>query len=509
MNFHRNKKNIREPETESLGSLKLSRKRNREFYSQVPFIVLFLILLALPAFAGVGSDSGAEFLRLGGGARPIGLGDAYVGLADDASAMFYNPAGLAQIQFLEIISMTNNSFADLHHQVIGLVTPIGAGVLGVGFSGIGSGNIPGYGATGEVTSSYSTNHSFFNISFGRKLNNKLAVGVGLKGISERLEEAGAATTAFDFGVHYRYNRYLTLGFALLNYGSPLKFAEAGTHLPTCYRLGGSLQTTFFGEDLTVNSDIISYSDEKNIAIGGEYLLRDAIILRAGMNKAVLHVGAGLKANLLSVDYAYRNHADLGATSQISIGILFGAEERAKTKYYENMALGKAYLLDKNFAEAIVRFEKALDLDAKSEEATLLLRKAQAELEHETLRSVFAERDIREKRDVEQILDSAEDFMDEQQYIEAMGEINQALKIDPANRRAVRLQSSAQLRMEKNLVQKSRTDAKEYLGEAMKLVVLNQYKDALVKVDEALLLDPKNQEALALKKKLLFIIKLGK
>ena len=62
-------------------------------------ICLFFVAwsLVIPVQAGVGSSSGADFLRLGGGARPLGLGEAFVGQADDASAIFYNPAGLAQL----------------------------------------------------------------------------------------------------------------------------------------------------------------------------------------------------------------------------------------------------------------------------------------------------------------------------------------------------------------------------------------------------------------------------
>jgi len=506
------KQNLPLPEGEGrLGISKQKRRsqgEGRKRYLHLTFVIGYLTLLALPSFAGVGSSSGAEFLRLTGGARPIALGDAYVGLADDASAMFYNPAGLAQIQFLEGLSMSDSSFAQLEHQMLGVAAPMAGGVIALGYSGIGAGSIPGYGTTGEVTSAYSTNHSFFNFSFGRKVNNKLSIGVGLKGISERLEDASAATTAIDVGIHYRYDRYLTVGLAMLNYGSPLKFVSDETPLPTCYRLGGSLQTTFFGEDLNLVSDIISYSDETYIAYGCEFLLRDSIVLRAGMNRGNLHVGAGIKANLLSVDYAYRNHDDLGATSQISLGILLGASERAKTKYYENIALGQAYLKDGEFSQAIVNFGKALDLEPKSEEAALLLRKATAELENETLRSVFSEREGKDLRDIEAVLDSAEDFLKAEKYIEAMGEITKALKIDASNRRAIQLQSSAQLRMEKQLVEKSKTESKQYLAEAMKLVVLGQHKDALVKIEDALALDPKNPEALALKKKLLFIIKLG-
>ncbi|MFH1361781.1 MAG: PorV/PorQ family protein [bacterium] len=465
--------------------------------------------IAGTAIAGVGSSSGAELLRLGGGARPIALADSYVGLADDVSAMHYNPAGLSQIEFPEIISMSNNSFGNMHQQMFGAATPMGVGVIAVGFSGISSGTIPGYSATGEAASAFDTNSSVTMLSFGRRINSKLAVGVGVKGVSERLESAGAATMAFDLGLHYRYNRFLTLGLSILNYGGALKFAAEETPLPTSYRFGGSLQTSFFGEEVNIVSDVIAYDDESNIGIGAEYVLREAIVVRGGMRKGVLYVGLGVTANLLALDYAYRNHQDLGATSQISLSILFGATERAKKKFFEYVALGKAYLQSEDYGNALVNFERAVNLNPKDEEVNLLLQKAQLALDNQSLEKIFKQKTVEQKRSVDDILGSAEKFLKKEKYVEALAELSKVLELDPNNREAILLQSRAQLQMEKELVRRSKTEALTNLGEAMNLIVLSQYEEALEKVNAALALDTKNSEALALKKKLSFILKLEK
>jgi hypothetical protein len=82
-----------EPETKSLGSIRKTSSRNREFHSQVPWKFIIWILFGIcilsfgfPASAGVG-DTGANFLLLGGGARALGMGEAYVALADDSSSI--------------------------------------------------------------------------------------------------------------------------------------------------------------------------------------------------------------------------------------------------------------------------------------------------------------------------------------------------------------------------------------------------------------------------------------
>jgi tetratricopeptide (TPR) repeat protein len=139
----------------------------------------------------------------------------------------------------------------------------------------------------------------------------------------------------------------------------------------------------------------------------------------------------------------------------------------------------------------------------------ILRTAQNELEKEALRRVFAEKEVEVKRTIEEVLESGKKFLGEGKYLEALAEFSKVLKADPTHREALKLQSEAQFRMESQLIEQSKEEAKEYLAEAMKLVVLRKYKEALPQVEAALARDPQNKEAQALKKKLELILKLEK
>ncbi|MBI5699937.1 PorV/PorQ family protein [Candidatus Saganbacteria bacterium] len=465
--------------------------------------------LVIPSEAGVGSSSGADFLRLGGGARPLGMGEAYVAQADDISAMYYNPAGLAQLNFPEVLSLYNSHFVGASQMIVGAAYPVNFGVLGIGYSGLSSGDIQGYDNTGAVTSTFNTAHSSINLSLGRRITPNLSFGLGVKSISEKLEGSSASTFALDGGLAYRVNSQFCLGVSALNLGSPLKFVTENTPLPASYRLGAAFATRLFDENINLNSDLVSFPEGLRINLGAEYLIRNFLAIRVGSAGGTLRAGLGLYANLFAFDYAYLGHADLGAAHQVSISLLFGAEDKSKKLILDNLALGKAYLDKKKYSDAVIRFEKVNTLDPKNEEGLILLKKAQAELEREAFEKVFAELAVEIKRDINDIMSSGKGFLSQGKYLEALAEFSKALRIEPTNREALRLQSEAQTKMESQLIEQSQEQARSFLGEALKLVVTGKYKEALEQVDASLSKDPKNKQAQALQKKLQLIMKLEK
>lgn len=472
-------------------------------YKLVSLLVGLLVCLS----AGSTAFAGVEFLRLGGGARPMAMGEAYVGLADDISAMYFNPAGLARMEFPEIISMSNYWLADTRQIIAGFAVPTELGVFGIGYSGLGSGDIQGYDQNGAVTSAFNTNSSSVNLSFGKRLDPNWSWGIGLKSVAERLADSNASTYALDAGLQYRVNKNVMVGAALLNYGSGLTFITEQANLPTSYRVGAAVNTNLFNEEIAFTSDIVSYPEGPQLNLGMEYLIGDLLAVRGGSANGGLRAGLGVLANLFSFDYAYRSSEDLGAAHQLSISLIFGAPERAKELTLKSMALGKAYLKEEKYPEAILNFEKALSLDPKNDEAALLLKKSQLEMDNSAFRLVFAEKEEESKRTIEEIMNSGRSFYAKGQYLEALAEFSKILRIDPGHKEALRLQGEVQFKMEANLVRKSKAEARQYLGEAMKFVITGKYKEALKQVEASLSSDPKNKEALALRKKLQIILKI--
>ncbi len=79
-------------------------------------ILLILILFQNPTASQDKGTTGATFLKLGAGARAIGMGSAFTGLSDDASAIYWNPAGLGFTKRWELSFNYQKHFADFDYQ---------------------------------------------------------------------------------------------------------------------------------------------------------------------------------------------------------------------------------------------------------------------------------------------------------------------------------------------------------------------------------------------------------
>ena len=186
--------------------------------------VCILMLLCLTA-----RSSPAAFVDIGLGARPVGLGRAFVALADDANAALYNPAGLADVEATQLTSMYARLYPGieddkLHVGYLGVARPV---------SGIGT---LGLGVTNLWADLYGENVFYF--SYGRSLNERISLGANLKlmrwsaeGYTDTetgLSESGLSWSglALDLGAIYRVRTSLLgadgvqLGLTLFNINQP-------------------------------------------------------------------------------------------------------------------------------------------------------------------------------------------------------------------------------------------------------------------------------------------------
>ena len=90
----------------------------------------------------------ADILKIGVGARAIGMGEAYVAQADDVSSLYWNPAGLALMQERQASFMYDQMYQDLKFQNANIGIPLENGAIGGSLSYLSYGDIQGFDASG-------------------------------------------------------------------------------------------------------------------------------------------------------------------------------------------------------------------------------------------------------------------------------------------------------------------------------------------------------------------------
>ena len=292
--------------------------------------LFFLILAVSPAFAGVDA---MPHLRLGAGARSIGLGGAFTAIADDATATVWNPAGLGSAADLSFNFSTQRLDLDRSHNFIALTKALGsAGSIGLAATNAGVSDIPQYddrGRRGEnfnySTNAYSLSYGIgfgsFSIgltgrmlmdSFGADIGSQSGFGgvdVGLMGHAFHIDVGEEKVPTFHYGVVAKY-----LGASLGEDTVPMVI-----DIGVAYNL-------YMGNVVTVAADIeqeLVNLDESatSLKLGAEYTIltykSTAFAIRGGIRASRdaqnLFGGFGVNVGGLQVDYAIQD----GMASEIN------------------------------------------------------------------------------------------------------------------------------------------------------------------------------------------------
>jgi len=305
-------------------------------------VIFFFCHAALTCFAA--GTSGAIILRQTSGARPLGMGEAFVALADDVNALNFNPAGLVQIKRHEISVMYLDSLVDTWFGFVGYAYPIGGkverqggkrrfksiqarrnrGTIALGISSLQAGKmvLEPEGNTVRAQEDYLANLGFGYIIWRsgekdekikrraraiRELRNEVSVGLCVKLVySTLVQKYSAMAYAVDVGLLGKFtvgkNR-LQLGVAGQNLGTKIKFEEEGDALPLTVRAGAAYQMDFKQEHrLTVTGEAVKPNDGDFRGSGGmEYWYREIFALRAGYK-----VGYDLDSFTCGVGFVWKN-----------------------------------------------------------------------------------------------------------------------------------------------------------------------------------------------------------
>ncbi|MGC8867996.1 MAG: PorV/PorQ family protein, partial [Elusimicrobiales bacterium] len=173
------------------------------------FPVLIHLIVNTFLFAGSAGVSGALFLNYSPSARASAMANSFSSVTDDVFSIYYNPAGLVNVEQVEIGASYIKSFEDMSNQYLSVAYPYKPGrILGFAFQSFSNGDIQGYDAMGSPTGKVDTSNKAVTFSYSKAFTKDeieravLEGGVNLKYISQTLDGAGASTFAFDVGAIY-------------------------------------------------------------------------------------------------------------------------------------------------------------------------------------------------------------------------------------------------------------------------------------------------------------------
>ncbi len=341
------------------------------FFKRAIPICLALLMVMGSARMGVGRDvtkvgtTAATFLSISVGARALGMGGAFVSVANDASAMFWNVAGLAQLQRPQVIFNHSEWLANINFDYVGFVSPLGsAGVIGLSFTSL---NMADMEQTTELNPEgtgvrFSVNSYAFALSGARKLTENFMIGFTGRYAREDIFNSHATGWAMDVGTLFitPFNG-IRLGMSISNFGTKMQirgddlliqvdpdpsisgnnqtinafFQTDKFDMPLLFRVGLSMDLVNDEQNrFTIAIDGLHPNDNsESVNVGGEYVFNNLFFLRGGYralfqtdSEEGFTVGAGLNYRVseigLHLDYAYEDFGRLNNIQKFTVALSF-------------------------------------------------------------------------------------------------------------------------------------------------------------------------------------------
>ena len=294
---------------------------------RIKIITLLTLALSVPAGA---ANTGADFLRIDTAARAVSMGSAYTALAAGASAIGYNPAGLATVSGMEVGFTHTQWLMDTTHDFISAAMPMGkAGkglAIGLGITRLSAGGMESRNADRTTSGSFGAYDQSVSVGLAAiKWNTR--VGLGVKYIEGYIAGEKARTMAIDLGLSRALGRGpVSVGISAMNIGAPMRYMDQSDPLPLTVSAGAALA---FIPGFNLALDVKRYVSDKRtaISIGSEYNVMPALSLRGGYltgeNSLAVKgrgasFGAGINILSMQLDYSAAPFGGLGNTQKLSL-----------------------------------------------------------------------------------------------------------------------------------------------------------------------------------------------
>lgn len=293
---------------------------------------LVLAGLLVLASQASGAAETAAFLDIGVGARGLGMGGAYTALADDANALYWNPAGLSRLEKREFTASHAEMFESTRHDFLAYAHPTSQGTFAAGLTYLSQGEIAGRDNLGRRTADYDASDAAVTMGYARKTE-LVELGAAIKYLRSHIGSTEAQGAAMDFGAGRAFDR-LRVAAAVRNIGPGLKFQNERNDLPLRLAFGGAYR---FAGGHAAAAELqngprggrtdVSFGGEfqaiKNLFLRSGYTTRTAITGGSGFDAARgLTMGLGFRDEKWSLDYAVLPSGELGRSHRFSLGARF-------------------------------------------------------------------------------------------------------------------------------------------------------------------------------------------
>lgn len=337
------------------------------------YILLLILSLGIqqkiyPQNVSKTGTTAANFLEIGVGANAVGMGGAFVSVANDATALYWNAGGIALLPKFEAVVVHTDWIAETNFDYAGLVLPLGDfGTLGFSFTSLTMDDmkvrtVEQPDGTGEF---FSAGDIAVGLSYARHLTERFSIGFTVKYIEQTIWHMNATGIAIDAGTMFKTDLLggMTIGASISNFGTPMKLegrdsryfirvddSKQGSNeriptnleldswdLPLLFQIGVStfaLNNDTYKLLLAVDATVPN-NNYQSLNAGGELSFMDFLFFRGGYNSLMLDeaegglsLGVGVNSKMLlstavvNFDYAYRDFGRLQNVHNFSVGIKF-------------------------------------------------------------------------------------------------------------------------------------------------------------------------------------------
>lgn len=308
----------------------------------------------------------APFLSIGQGARAVAMGSAFAGVANDVSAVYWNPAGLTSAEGFQMMFDHTTWIADIKYNFLAASYNLGSyGAVGFSFtsSSIGDMKVTTIDQPGGTGETFSASDVAISLAYAMQLTDRFSIGINPKFINQSIWKMNATAFAFDIGV-----KYITpfddavLAMSISNFGTKIQllgnsnlvlhdldpgttgnngkipaYLETGAwSLPLNFRVGINYTPVRIDRHkLTVAADASHPSDDyESVNLGAEYSFNNFLFIRGGYKSLFLEdseesftLGFGVRQSLMNnaailLDYAYQSFGRFSDIQKFTLSVNF-------------------------------------------------------------------------------------------------------------------------------------------------------------------------------------------